>query len=52
MAKEIEVRPNRRFDREREDVNNAMEEDLPIGTIHVVKGLHDPDLKNRIQGEI
>ena len=29
-----------------------MEDDLPIDTIHIIEGLHDPKLENRIWGEI
>ena len=35
-----------------EDVNNTLEEDLPIRTIHMIEGPHDLELKNRIRGEI
>ena len=47
-AEEIEVRRNPRFDQKRKDDDNALEENLPIETIHMIRGLHDPDLENRI----
>ena len=51
-AENIDVKPNPRFDRERKDVGNALEEDLPIRTIHMIGSTHDPELENRIRGEI
>ena len=53
-AENAEVRPNQRFDRGDDEIDKAIneEEDLPLGTIHMVGGLNHPDLENRIQGEI
>ena len=47
-ADEAKVRPNMRFDLDRDEDDNALEEDLPIGTIHMIGGPHDPELENRI----
>ncbi|GFY87547.1 hypothetical protein Acr_05g0011860 [Actinidia rufa] len=50
-AEKTKVRPNLRFDQEREDADNALEEVLPIGTIHMIGSPHDPELENRIWGK-
>ena len=34
QAEEAEVRPNPKFDRSDSETDNALEEDLPLGTIH------------------
>ena len=47
-VKKIEVRPNPRFDRERKDSDNTLEEDLSIKTMHMIGDPHDPKLENRI----
>ncbi|GFZ04798.1 hypothetical protein Acr_17g0003700 [Actinidia rufa] len=54
--KKAEAKPNPRFDRrddddERECTANE-EEDRPLRTIHMIRGPRDPDLENRIRGEI
>ncbi|GFS32725.1 hypothetical protein Acr_00g0024210 [Actinidia rufa] len=53
-AKRIEARPNSRFNLGDDETEHTAdeEEDLPLGTIHMIKGPHHPDLKNRIWGEI
>ena len=35
-AKEVEAKPNLRFDRSNEETDNILEEDLPQGTIHMI----------------
>ena len=50
-VEEVEVRPNSRFDRGNDKENDALEEDLPLGTIHI-GGLNHFYLENKIQGEI
>ena len=50
-AEEVEVRPNPTFDWDKDKANNALDEDLPIETIHMIGGPHDPELENRIWGE-
>ena len=52
QTKEAEVRPNPRFDRCHEKANDALEEDLPQGTIHMIEVPHHSDPENRIQGVI
>ena len=47
----MEVKPNPRFDRGHEEIEEAVEEYLPLGTIHMIGGQNHPDLANRIQGE-
>ncbi|PSR88326.1 DEAD-box ATP-dependent RNA helicase [Actinidia chinensis var. chinensis] len=50
-----EAKPNPRFDQGGDDKANPMadeEEDLPLGTIHMISGPHHSNLENRIQGEI
>ena len=51
-VEEIEIRSNPRFGLEREDVNNAMEKDLPVETIYMIGVHHNLELENRIWGEI
>ena len=41
-GEETGVRPNPRFDRDRKETDNALEEDLPILTIYMIEGPHDP----------
>ncbi|GFS35507.1 hypothetical protein Acr_00g0040260 [Actinidia rufa] len=56
QAKKAVAKPNPRFDRQDgddEEERNADEENnQPLGTIHMIGELRDPDLKNRIKGEI
>ncbi|GFY97528.1 hypothetical protein Acr_12g0000690 [Actinidia rufa] len=54
-AEKDKAKPNSRFDRGGDDEVNPMEdeeEDLPLGTIHIIGGPYHPDLDNRIRGEI
>ncbi|GFZ03447.1 hypothetical protein Acr_16g0000710 [Actinidia rufa] len=53
-AEKTEVIPNPRFDRGDDEIDKAMdeEEDLPLGTIHMIEGPNHPYLENRIRGEI
>ena len=46
------VRPNPRFDHRNKEIEDAIEEDLPMGMIHMIGGSHYPDLANKIQGKI
>ncbi|GFY90770.1 hypothetical protein Acr_07g0009670 [Actinidia rufa] len=46
------VRPNRRFDRDREEADDAMEDDFLADTIRMIGGPHNPELENRIRGKI
>ena len=43
-----------RFDQGNDEVDKTekKEEDLPLGTIHMIRGPNYPDLENRILGEI
>ena len=47
-ADEVEVKPNTRFDRGNEEIEDVMEEDLPLGTIHIIRGPYHPNLVNKI----
>ncbi|GFZ07010.1 hypothetical protein Acr_18g0011800 [Actinidia rufa] len=50
-----EAEANRRPDRvreETEEVVDAEDEDLPLGTIHMIGGPNDPSLESRIRNEI
>ena len=51
---EAEVRPNSRFNQGDDEANKITkeEEDLSLGTIHMIEGLNHPYLKNKIRGEI
>ena len=51
-AKKAEVRPNPRFDRGDDKTDKIVdeEEDLPLGTIHMIKGPNYSDLENKIRG--
>ncbi|GFS32686.1 hypothetical protein Acr_00g0024030 [Actinidia rufa] len=53
-AEEAKAKLNPRFDRDDEEIERTAydEEDLPLGTIHMIGGPHHPELENRIQGEI
>ncbi|GFY96616.1 hypothetical protein Acr_11g0009220 [Actinidia rufa] len=51
-AEETEVGPNPRFDRGDDETNDAFEEDLPLETIHMIRGPNHSELENRIRGEI
>ncbi|GFZ12693.1 hypothetical protein Acr_23g0010780 [Actinidia rufa] len=51
-AEETKIRPNPRFDCNREGADDALEEDLPPGIIHMIGGLNHPDLENRIGGDL
>ena len=48
----VEARTNPRFDQGNEEINKALDEeedeDLLLGTIHMIEGANDPDLMNRI----
>ena len=56
QAEKAVAKPNPRFDqRDGDDEwehNADEEEDQPLRTIHMISGPRDPDLKNRIKGEI
>ena len=47
-TKKTEAKPNPRFDRG----NDGDNDDLPLGTIHMIGCPNYPDLENRIRGEI
>ncbi|GFZ11580.1 hypothetical protein Acr_22g0009780 [Actinidia rufa] len=47
QGEEAEIRPNPRFDQGNEEAGNAFEEDLPLGTIHMIKEPNHPDLGNK-----
>ena len=49
---EAEVIPTPRFDCDRDEADDALEEDLPLETIHIIGGLKHPDIEIRIRGEI
>ena len=51
-ADEVEVKPNTRFDRGNEEIEDAMERHLPLETSHMVGGPYHPDLVNKIRGKI
>ncbi|GFS41376.1 hypothetical protein Acr_00g0073960 [Actinidia rufa] len=54
-AEITEARPNSRFDRGGGDVEKAIDvgdKDLPLGTIHMIKGPNDLSLENRVWSEI
>ena len=51
-VEKIEVRPNLRFNQGDDKTDDALEEDLPIGTVHMVRGLNHPNLENMIKGDI
>ncbi|GFS35059.1 hypothetical protein Acr_00g0037570 [Actinidia rufa] len=54
-AEAAEVEANRRPDRVREETEeaaNAEDEDLPLGTIHMIGGPNDPSLESKIRSEI
>ena len=40
------------FDQSNEEIDNTMEEDLPLGVIHMIGGPNHPNLENRIRGKI
>ncbi|GFZ15723.1 hypothetical protein Acr_25g0001320 [Actinidia rufa] len=56
QAEKAMAKPNPRFDRrdgdDEGDCNADEEEDQSFRTIHMIGGLRDPDLENRISGEI
>ncbi|GFZ01607.1 damaged DNA binding 2 [Actinidia rufa] len=45
---EAKVRSNPRFDRDKYEADDALEEDLSLGTIHMIGGPNHPDFENRI----
>ena len=49
-VEEIEIKPILRFALDKEDAGNALDENLPIKTIHMMGGPHDPEFENRIRG--
>ena len=49
-AEEAEAKPNPRFDRSNEEIDDTLEEDY--GIIHMIGGSNHPNLENRIRGEI
>ena len=51
-AEETEAKPNSRFDQSSERIDKTQEEDLPLGTIHVIGGPNHPNLENKIRGKI
>ena len=50
QVEKTEARPNPRFDQggNELDQTNGEDDDLPLGTIHMMGGPHYPDLENRI----
>ncbi|GFS30010.1 hypothetical protein Acr_00g0009670 [Actinidia rufa] len=55
QAEVAEVEANRRPDRvreETEEATDAEDEDLPLGTIHMIGGPNDPSLESKIRSEI
>ncbi|GFZ11260.1 hypothetical protein Acr_22g0006580 [Actinidia rufa] len=42
-AKKAKVRPKPRFDRGNDEADDALTEDLPLGTIHMIRGPNHPD---------
>ena len=51
-VEEVEIRPNTMFDRNKDEADNALKEDLSCGNIHMIGDLNHLDLENRILGEI
>ena len=51
-TKEVEAKPNPRFDQSNEEIDNTLEKDIPLGIIHILGGQNYPNLKNMILGEI
>ena len=51
-AEKIKVRSNPKFDRGNDEDDNALEEDIPLGIIHMIHGPNHPDLENKIRGKI
>ncbi|GFZ21894.1 hypothetical protein Acr_29g0010560 [Actinidia rufa] len=54
-AEAAKTEANRRPDRVREEVKEAVDaedEDLPLGTIHMIEGPNDPSLESKIRNEI
>ena len=50
-AKEVRVKPNPKFDRGNDETDkNLEEEDVLLGTIHIIGGPNHPNLENIIQG--
>ena len=45
-AKEVKVRPNLRFDHNRDEAGNGLEKNLPLKTIHMIEGLNHPKIEN------
>ena len=54
QVEKVEARPNPRFYCGNDETEKTMEkeEDLPLGTIHMRGAPNNPDLENRIRGEI
>ncbi|XP_057489425.1 uncharacterized protein LOC130775292 [Actinidia eriantha] len=55
QAEAVETETNTRPNRDRnaiEEAENAEDEDLPLGTIHMIGGPNDPSLENKVQNEI
>ncbi|GFS37062.1 hypothetical protein Acr_00g0049520 [Actinidia rufa] len=55
QAEAAEAEANRRPDRVREETEeaaDAKDEDLPLGTIHMIGGPNDPSLESKIRNEI
>ena len=51
-VEEAEVRPNPMFNWGNVEGDNALEEDMPLETIHMIRSPNHSDLENRIWGEI
>ncbi|GFY88741.1 hypothetical protein Acr_06g0006810 [Actinidia rufa] len=51
-TKKAKVRLNPGFDHSNEEIEEAIEEDIPLGTIYTIGGPHDPDLANKLRGDI
>ena len=53
QEEKADIRPNPRFDRGNDETDKTMEEeDLSMGTIHMIGGPNHADLENTIQEEI
>ena len=53
-VEKAKVRPNLRFNRGDDDEQTKAideDEDLSLGTIHMIRGPNHPDLENKIRGE-
>ena len=51
-AEEVEIRPNLRFEHDRDEVDDALEEDLHLGTIHILGVQLQRSREQDIEGEL